>query len=386
MKEKRYSRVWLDIDLGTLRRNYARIAEAVAPCAVIGVLKANAYGLGVGPVAQALKEAGCAGFGVAELDEALALTRFGLPVQILGSVLPEEIPDAVAGGVVLPCTDLDTARRISDEGVRRQQPARAQFLVDTGMGRLGILAEQALDVVAEALAMPGLAADGIYSHFPVAYRGGSAYTNGQIDRFIGLLGALEARGIRFTWRHMANSDAVNNFPRAYAPPFNAVRTGINLHGSFDAEGRRALDLASVLTLRTRLTSVRRLPAGTHIGYGCTYRLAQPMRVGTVSAGYADGLPLALSNRGYVLIRGRPCPVLGRVSMDYTTVSLEQSPEAQRGDEVICLGGEGPAAISVEDWATLKGTHPYEIICSFGSRVERRYVERAPEGTGSGPPC
>jgi alanine racemase len=238
------------------------------------------------------------------------------------------------------------------------------------MGRLGLLAREAERAVPEIAALPGLRCEGIYSHFPVAYRSGSDYTNAQIEAFLDLLRRLEARGLTFPLRHMANSDAINNFPRAFRAPFNAVRTGINLHGSFDIEGRRALDLRPVLTLKTRLAAVRRLPAGTHVGYGCTYRLPCEMLVGVVSAGYADGLPLALSNRGHVLIRGRPCHVLGRVSMDYTTVALDQVPDAQWGDEVVCLGGEGPAAVSVEDWAALKGTHPYEVICSFGSRVAR----------------
>jgi len=142
---------------------------------------------------------------------------------------------------------------------------------------------------------------------------------------------------------------------------------------FDTEGRRALALVPVLSLKTRLASVRRLPAGASIGYGCTYRLPRAMTVGVVSAGYADGLPMALSNRGTLLVKGIPCPVLGRVSMDYTTLSLESVPDARCGDEVTCLGGQGATAVSVEDWAQLKGTQSYDIICSFGSRVERRFI-------------
>ena len=368
------ARVRLEISLTRLRENYRKIADAVAPCAVIAVLKANAYGLGMRPIARALVEAGVRRFAVAELAEALGLAELGLPVLILGNVLPEEIPEAVATGIELPVPDLRTARLISAEAVRQGRAAAVHVAVDTGMGRLGILASEAEEEIARCLALPGLRPEGIYSHFPMAYRGGSEYTLRQIRAFVDLLGRLAARGLAFALRHIANSDAINNFPQTFAPPFNAVRTGINLHGNFDSEGQRALNLRSVLTLKARLTQVRRLSAGMAIGYGLTYRLPRDMTVGTVSAGYADGLPLALSNRGYVLIRGRACPVLGRVSMDYTSVSLEEAPEAECGDEVICLGGEGPAAITVEDWAQLKGTHPYEIICSFGSRVARCYVE------------
>jgi alanine racemase len=367
-------RVRLEISLGALRENYAHIAAAVSPCEVIAVLKANAYGLGGRPIAEALAAAGVRRFAVAELNEAVELLSLGRPVHILGGVLPDEIPPAVEAGLVLPVTDLETARRIGEESVRQGRVTRCHFKVDTGMGRLGILASEAEEVIRDAVGLPGLDPEGIYSHFPMAYHCGCDYTAGQIETFLELLRRLDARGITFRLRHMANSDAINNLPRTYQPPFNAVRTGINLHGSFDTEGRRALRLRSILTLKTRLVAVRRLTAGMRIGYGCTFRVPNDTTVGTVSAGYADGLPLALSNRGCVLVRGCPCPVLGRVSMDYTTVSLAGVPEAECGDEVVCLGGEGPNAITVEDWAHLKGTHPYEVICSFGSRVERRYVE------------
>ncbi len=366
-------RVWVDVNLQTLRTNYRHIAQAVAPCTVMAVLKANAYGLGVRPIAEALCLEKVACFGVAEPYEACALLDLGVPVQILSSVLPEEIPELVAAGVILPVTDLAVARVISQEAVRQKRTATVHFKIDTGMGRLGILMGEAADVVRAAYRLPGLNAEGIFSHFPVAYQTGSAYTHQQIRLFTGLLDTLARDGICFAKRHIANSDAINNFPVTCKPPFNFVRTGINLHGSFDTEGMRTLDLASVLTLKTRLTAARTLPAGTSIGYGLSYRLAQTTRVGTISAGYADGLPLALSNRGHVLIRGIPCPILGRLSMDYTTVSLEQVPDAAVGDEVVCLGGEGPLAVTVEDWAKLKTTHPYEIICSLGSRVERRYL-------------
>jgi len=366
-------RVWVEVNLDTLCNNYRKIADAVAPAYVMAVLKANAYGLGAQPIAAALAKAGVARFGVAEPYEAIALTSLGLPVQILGSILAEEIPAMVTAGVVLPVTDLATARLIQAEGAHQNRRVKIHFKIDTGMGRLGILLADAPAVIRQTVQLPNIEAEGIYSHFPVAYRAGEVYTQRQIDSFLALLNELTAEGITIPLRHMANSDAINNFPHTAHSPFNLVRTGINLHGSFDTEGRRVLHLSPVLSLKTRLTAIRRLPAGTTIGYGLTHRLPREIPVGTISAGYADGLPLAISNRGYVLIRGIPCPVLGRISMDYTTVALDQVPDAEIGDEVVCLGGQGPQTISVEDWANFKGTHPYEIICSIGTRVERRYV-------------
>ena len=152
-----------------------------------------------------------------------------------------------------------------------------------------------------------------------------------------------------------------------------MRTGINLYGCFDLEGRQTVELEEALCLKARLVAVRELPWGSSLGYGRTCRLQEPTRVGTVAIGYADGLPLQLSNHGRLRIRGRDCPILGRVSMDYTTVSLADVPEARPGDDVVCLGD----GITVAEWAQAKGTITYEIICAFGNRVQREYVDQEP---------
>ena len=258
----------------------------------MAVLKADGYGLGAARPARALAAAGADRFGAAELNEALALLPTGRPVQILGGILPDEIPEAVARGVILPLTDEPTARRISAEAVRQQRTVPCHILLDTGMGRLGVLPHEAVPLAETCRSLPGIRLEGLYSHFPVAYRSGEAFTTRQIRLYRDILDRLAKKNITFDWRHIANSDAINNFPETFAPPFNAVRTGINLHGSFDTEGRRALDLRPILTLKTVLAAVRRLPAGMSIGYGQTYTLPRETRVGTISAGYADGLPLA----------------------------------------------------------------------------------------------
>lgn len=368
------SRVWLEIDLGRLRRNFRRIRDHVAPMGLIAVLKANAYGLGVTRIAEALAREGVAAFAVAEPKEALQILDLGVPVQILGGMLPEELPVTVASGVIHPITSVSIARAISAEAERQGRTLECQIKIDTGMGRMGILHTEAVDAIREIVTLPRLDVSGLYSHLPVAYRAGADYTQRQIDIFMGILGQLGGHGVTFRKIHIANSDAINNFPVTHSAPFTHVRTGINLHGSFDSEGQRVTRVEPVLTLKAHLVQIRKLPAGMSLGYGLTHTLVKDSMVGTVAAGYADGLPLALSNRGDVLIRGRLCPILGRVSMDYVTVNLDSCPEAREGDEVTCLGGEGVTAITVDRWAQLKGTHPYEIICSFGSRVERRYLE------------
>ena len=319
-------RVRVEIDLGALVRNYRKIVAHVKPMRVLSVLKANAYGLGVGAYAKALAEAGCREFGVAEPFEALELLAV----------------------------------------------SRVHFKLDTGMGRLGILAKDALETIRAVRTLPNLDCEGIFSHCPMAYDPKDPFTKRQIKLFksIVIVASCAKEGIVFRKVHMAASDAINNFPETAKPPFTMVRTGINLHGSFDPNGRKALNVEPVLSLRTRVAQVRELPAGTTLGYGRTWCLAQPTKVATISAGYADGLPLALTNRGHVFIGGRRCKIIGRISMDYTTVDVSDVPGVKAGDEVVCFGSCGRDSITPDDWAMLKGTHAYDIICSLGSRVQR----------------
>jgi len=369
-------RVTVEIDLGALVRNYRKIVAHVKPMRVLCVLKANAYGLGVASYAKALCEAGCRDFGVAEPYEALELQsvlkrgRFAADVQILSSVLPDEIAPMVKAGVILPITDLATAKLISAAAKKAKKTARVHFKLDTGMGRLGILAKDALETIRAVRELPNLDCEGIFSHCPMAYDPKDPFTARQIKLFKSIVAACAKEGITFKKVHMAASDAINNFPETAKSPFTMVRTGINLHGSFDPYGRKALKVEPVLTLKTRVAQVRELPAGTTLGYGRTWCLSAPAKVATISAGYADGLPLALTNRGFVFIAGRRCKIIGRISMDYTTVDVTDVPGVKPGDEVVCFGRCGRDSITPDDWAALKGTHAYDVICSLGTRVQR----------------
>ena len=347
------SRVTLDVSLDTLFGNFRKIQDAVAPLGVIVVLKANAYGLGMPRIAEALGRGGAAAIAVAELSEALSAQE--------------------ATGGRIPVASPAEARAISDAATRLGTDAICHFAIDTGMSRVGFLPEEAAAALPGIARLPRIRCEGIYSHFPTANLPGDEPTAAQLDVFRALLGQLAARGLRFPMVHIANSDGINNVAAACAAPFTHVRTGINLYGSFDPLGNRRLQVQPVLTLRASLAQVRHVKAGATIGYGRTYTCPRDMLVGTVAAGYADGLPLALSNRGTLLIRGRHCPVIGRICMDYTTVALDQVPDAAPGDEVVCLGRQGDAAIPIDTWASLKGTHAYEILGSIGSRVRRRYV-------------
>lgn len=377
-------RVVVEIDLKALVRNYRKIAAHVKPAKVLCVLKANAYGLGVADYAKALASAGCTMFGVAEPYEALELLRVLAPagssvnsrkagateVQMLSSVLPDEVEPMVKAGVILPVIDVATAKLISAAAVKAKVVAKVHFKLDTGMGRLGILAKDALQVMREVKKLPNLDCEGVFSHFPMAYDPKDPFTKRQIKIFKSIVAAAEKEGFKFKKVHISASDGINNFPETAKKPFTVVRTGINLHGSFDPYGRKALKVEPVLSLKTRVAQVRELPAGTTLGYGRTWCLNAPTKVATISAGYADGLPLALTNRGFVFIGGKRCKIIGRISMDYTTVDVSGVPNVKPGDEVVCFGKCGKDSITPDDWAALKGTHAYDIICSLGNRVQR----------------
>ena len=380
-------RVVVEIDLKALVRNYRRIAAHVRPAKVLCVLKANAYGLGVADYAKALAKAGCTMFGVAEPFEALELKKVfasarsssgarnsrkteSVEVQMLSSVLPDEIEPMVKAGVILPVIDVATAKLISAAAVKAKTVAKVHFKLDTGMGRLGILAKDAIAVMREVKKLPNLDCEGVFSHFPMAYDPKDPFTKLQIKLFKGIVAAAEKEGFRFGKVHISASDGINNFPETAKKPFTVVRTGINLHGSFDPYGRKALKVEPVLSLKTRVAQVRELPAGTTLGYGRTWCLNKATKVATISAGYADGLPLALTNRGFVFIGGKRCKIIGRISMDYTTVDVSEVKGVRPGDEVVCFGKCGKDSITPDDWAVLKGTHAYDIICSLGNRVQR----------------
>ena len=358
----------LEIRLDLIRKNYRAIHEAVSPLETMAVLKADAYGLGVSVVRDTLKDEGCSKFGVADVIEAEMIQDGKSEIYILGDILPEEIPSALTSSFIIPLTSLASARLVSEEALRQGKRVKCQILLDTGMGRLGILSSTAFKVIVEIAKLPNLDLVGIYSHFPFAY-GDKSLSLEQIAKVKELLSQLEEKSISFKEVHIANSDGIHNIPAALGKPFNLVRSGINLYGCFDLEGEQTIELKEVLSLISCLVAVRNLPKDYSIGYGCTHVLEKDTKVGTVAIGYADGLPISLSNKGYFLIKGHRCPIIGRVSMDYTTVDLSSLSDVEVGQEVICLG----SGIPVSYWAESSGTITYDIICSIGNRVKRVYL-------------
>ena len=361
------SRKILEVSTSKLRQNYQTILKHVSPLKVLPVLKAGAYGVGAKEVAKILKEEGAPRFAVAELSEALDIKDLGLPIQIIGDVVHDEIPDIVKHDIICPITSFELAEELNSEAQRQNKSIEAQFLIDTGMGRLGVPLELAEELILKAQDLKNIHFTGLYSHFPHAYED-KDFSIGQVKKLNGIIKKLSSVGINFQDIHIANSDGLQNIHDSYQAPFTMVRTGLNLYGCFDMEGQRVLDLQEILTLKAKIVSIRELNKGETIGYGRTFTLSEKSRIATVAIGYADGLPISLSNKGHFISEGHKCPIVGRVSMDYTTVLINEKLELKEGDFVTCLG----ESISVADWASSQNTITYDIICRLSQRIERVY--------------
>ncbi|MFO7820519.1 MAG: alanine racemase [Lentisphaeria bacterium] len=367
------SRVWAEIDCQKWVANYRALAAAAEPAMVLPVLKSDGYGLGAVAVAETFQRLGVKRVAVATVGEARELQNPGLEIQFLGVPEPQEIPAIVEMNGIGSVADVETARRFSVAAENAGAQARIHVLVDTGMGRLGLLEDEVVEKVCEIAALPNLEVEGIYSHFPLAEEPDEQALE-QIALMRQIVEEVRDRGVTVRYVHMANSYAVSSLRQSRSGIFNMVRPGIELHGAGDALGNnRRLPVQPVMTLKAKLLAVRELPSGFTVGYGRTYTLQKPERIGTVAIGYADGYPRSLSNRGEVLINGRRCPVVGSVCMDYIQVALDDIPDVKPGAEVVLIGRQGKEEITVQEVARAAGTITYEILTHLGARIERRYL-------------
>ena len=365
-------RSFLEVDIAAVRHNVNTIMSALPSHRLLAVVKANAYGVGVKAVSAIADECGCSSFGVATCEEALQLRSFGItkPVCLLSGVLEEEIADAVRNDITLPFTCVDTARKISEAALKLGKTARGNLIVDTGMGRVGMILSDAQRQINEISSLEGIEVAGIYSHFSSAGVCNDDYTMMQISGFKGFLkSAVLPQSCRDV--HFAAFDGINNYPEALQEPFNMARCGIGMYGMADA-GTLQLPLKPALKFAAKVVEVRELPAGSCVGYMHTVKLKKKTRIAVVAAGYADGLPLEASNRARFLINGTPVSVIGRISMDYTTCDLGDTP-CKAGDDAVIFGRSGTECISVSEVAALRHSHDYDVLCSIGPRSERRYI-------------
>jgi alanine racemase len=369
---------WAEIDLDALASNFRAVRERVgAGVAVMGVVKADAYGHGAAECAQRLAAEGAEWFGVASAEEGFALRGAGIaqPILSFGGFWRGQAGECLRQNVVPVIYRLDMVEELNAAARAAGVVADVHVKVDTGMGRLGVRYDEAAGFAERLLAFRHVRVGGLMTHFAAADEPRrDCYTEEQLKRFRDAVAAFRGKGHRPTYEHMANSAATFAHPEAHG---NMVRPGGVLYGLWRdvlpplAERPR---LRPVMSVRSRVVLLKRAHAGETLGYGCTFEAAREMIVATVPAGYADGYARALSNRGRVIVRGALAPVVGRVSMDLTLVDVTGVPGVSLGERVTLLGSDGSLEVPAEEVARTAGTLSYEITCGVSARVPRHHLQ------------
>ena len=362
---------WFELDRNALRHNLTQILSLALPRAlVMAVVKANAYGHGLKEVVQCL-HGQVSYFGVASIEEALALRHFEIetPILLFGVPFGSAIERAIQADISLAVSSVEQAREISEQARRLKKPAVVHIKVDTGMGRLGIPKSSAAQAIAKIASLEMLELEGLFTHFPQGEETPDPFTAEQIRCFSQILEGAAEKGIHFAYRHAANSTGIVNHPEAR---FNLVRPGLTLYGLYPHSSLRPkLALKPVLSWRARIILIKKLAKGESAGYGRTFTADCETTIGIIPVGYSHGYPFALSNKAAVLFQGRPYPIVGRISMDYIAVNfgLDFS-KARAGDVVTLLGRDGENEISAETLAKKAGTIPYEIVTQLNPAIPR----------------
>ena len=361
------------IDLDAIASNMDAIREK-AGVPVMAVVKADAYGHGAVQVARLLQDK-CAFFCVSSILEAMELRQAGLstPILILGHTPADAFPTAIREGIRPTIYRMEDALALSKAAQFLELPARFHFAVDTGMSRIGFqVNEEDADICARIANLPGLFAEGLFSHFATADCADLSRAEQQAERFAEFDGMLRRRGVKVPIRHLNNSAGLMNF----ATPYEMVRSGIITYGMYPSDevdpGRLALRPA--LQWLSRVTHVKTLPAGREISYGGTYVTKADTVVATIPVGYADGYRRNLSGKFYVLIHGQKAPILGRICMDQMMVDVTHIPGVQVGDRVTLVGADGEETITMEQISAQADSFNYEFVCGISRRVPRLYVQ------------
>jgi alanine racemase len=365
---------WVEVDLSAIANNTRQIQALVGPgVRILASLKADAYGHGALKVARTVLHNGATMLGVATVSEATPLREAGIsaPMLVFGYVPLWQMREAIRLRLTIALYAIESAQALSRTALALGETVKVHVKVDTGMGRLGIRAEQAenvLQLAYEIMRLPGLDLEGIFTHFAMADSSNLAHARLQLNRFQHVLQVLAEKGIRPPLVHAANSAAILSLPEAH---FDMVRPGIALYGlDPSAEVRLPEGFRPALSFKTQVAQVKVIPEGECISYGCTYTTERPTTVAVLPVGYADGFRRAPTNWGSVLIHGLEVPLLGRVCMDQCMVDVSQIPQTRVGDEVILIGRQGNAALTAEQVAQRLGTINYEVVSEILARVPR----------------
>lgn len=365
MDPQSYYRCWVEVDLDAIRHNVAAIRRRIGSAKLMAVVKADAYGHGLAPVARTLMQCGVDAFAVANLAEALVVRQVGgsgWPILLFGSALPFEVPKIVEQDITPTISTLDEAQLFEREAELQNKRIPVHIEIDTGMGRVGFWHEEAGHAIRQIAALPHLRVEALYTHFPSADENLDE-TRRELELFLKVTG-------HNVQRHAANSAALLNVPESH---LDMVRPGLVLYGISPA-GCDASDVRSALAFKARVAFVKDVAAGRTVSYGQTFLAKQPMKIATIAAGYSDGFLRQLSNAAQVLVGGQRCPVVGRVTMDQIMVDVTALPNVDCGDEVVFIGRQLNAGITASEMAGWAGTIAWEVLCGITktARVPRVY--------------
>jgi len=365
---------WAEVDLTAVEANVRALKALIRPGTLfMAVVKADGYGHGSVQVASAALAGGADRLGVATVDEAARLRQAGVtaPIHVLSEPPPGSAGLVVRHGLVPALCTRDFALALSKAATVAQAVAPFHLKMNTGMNRLGVAAEDAAAFVESLRGLPGISMEGVYTHFATADAPGDWEFDRQVQRFDAALREMRDHRIECGIVHAANSAATILHPETH---HGMVRCGIALYGLHPADATRSrVELRPAMSVKARVTQVRRIGMGEGVSYGFTYHAAAPTTIATLPLGYADGMRRGLSNGVKVLIRGAECRQVGRICMDQLMVEVPRGLDVSMGDEAVVVGSQGASMISMDDHASALGTINYEIACGFGARLERRHL-------------
>lgn len=371
----RYLRCYAEISLEAIGHNIREVKKRLPEgVKLLGVVKANAYGHGAVPVASYLENQ-VDYFATATIEEAIELREHGIsaPILILGYVSPSQYSDLVEYDITQTIDSYAQALALEKEAARQNRKAKAHLAVDTGMTRIGFqVTEHDADEAAKIADLPHIELEGMFTHFSCADQEDKTYCSMQMEKYDKMTALLAERGVTIPLRHICNSAGIMEFDDHR---FEMVRSGIITYGIYPSEEvkKERLDLIPALSWKSHVIHVKEVGPGIGVSYGATYVTEKPMtRIATVSAGYADGYPRALSNQGCVLIHGKKAPIIGRICMDQMMADVTDIPDVQVEDVVTLVGTDGDETITIEEIANPAARFDYEMLCDISSRVTRVY--------------
>lgn len=370
-------RVVAEISLEAIEHNIESMAGIIDPAtSILAVIKADGYGHGALQIAVRLEQMERVfGYATATAEEAFKLRNGGIkkPILVLGYTFPDNYEEMIKLDIRPAVFKVETARQLSEAAAALGKPCKIHIKVDSGMSRIGVPCnEEGVRTALEIAKYDRLEVEGIFTHFARADEPDKTSAKRQFERFGRFLSDCALNGLDPHFRHCSNSAAILQMPQAN---MDLVRAGITMYGLWPSgeENEDTIRLEPAMSLKSSIVYIKTLEPGVEISYGGIYKTDKKTRVATVPVGYADGYPRSLSNKGYVLIRGKKAPILGRVCMDQLMVDVSEIPEACEYDEVVLLGNSGGCNITAEELGRLSGRFNYELVCEISDRVPRKYI-------------